>query len=566
MILSESVIAAPVPQNQPDSGGLANQVAESLAIWLPQNLQERGVPGAAAAVVDKHGIIWLETWGTTRGKTSPSITRDTVFCIRSVSKSVTALAVLVAVQEGLVDLDTPISEYLPGFKINSRFDQNPENLITLRHMLAHWAGFTHDPPVGINLKQPGYFHAYIERISATWLRFPVGYRYQYANYGFDLAGYILELQSGTTFSNYVQEKVLAPIGMVNSTFDQEFVARMDDRAGGHRNEETVSIPFPEIPSGGLYSSIGDMAKLAMFHINDGMADGRRILRRDLMEQYHAIQFAREDQETGYTLGLIREPVGSTYSLYHEGGGRGFGSHLMIYPEIGVAAILLTNREYHGLTGQSGRIVMNTPVLDKYGPRKAADSRSGEMEKLDSTDPRVKQILGRYGDSPGIVVEVVDDQPVLRTGRDQVKPLELYSDDGELVGMYDARMEARFLPPYGNHRGSMMVVSRMVGNSNNHYHDFNDSPGDPAGPDKHAWRKFTGLYEVFWEDEPVSTAVVEIRNGYLYFRDGKCEEFEPGLFFLYDGEALDFRNDPPTFATQEIRRTSEAPAPDPFLLP
>ena len=77
----------------------------------------------------------------------------------------TALAVLVAVQDGLVDLDTPIAKYLPEFTINSRFDPHPESRITLRHMLSHWAGFTHDPPLGIDLDQPGYFERYIGRIS-----------------------------------------------------------------------------------------------------------------------------------------------------------------------------------------------------------------------------------------------------------------------------------------------------------------------------------------------------------------------------------------------------------------
>ena len=99
----------------------------------------------------------------------------------------------------------------------------------------------------------------------------------------------------------------------------------------------------------------------------------------------------------------------------------------------------------------------------------------------------------------------------------------------------------------------MIVSRRVGNHNCHYLDFNDSPSDPPGPSKPEWQALVGEYDVLWEDEPDSTVTISTRNGYLYYRDGKCEEHEPGLFFLYDGEAIDFRSKPLTFATQEIRK-------------
>jgi hypothetical protein len=100
---------------------------------------------------------------------------------------------------------------------------------------------------------------------------------------------------------------------------------------------------------------------------------------------------------------------------------------------------------------------------------------------------------------------------------------------------------------------MMMVNRTYGNHNSHYLEFNDSTLDPQGPNKPEWRQFVGQYEVLWEDEPVSAVDIEIRNGFLYYRDGKCEELEPGLFVLYDGEVIDLRSSPFTFATQEIRR-------------
>lgn len=536
------------------SSELGGAVAEALLGWLPERLEATGVPGAAVAVVGRQDTIREEVYGVTGGPASSAITPDTVFLIRSISKSVTALAVFMAVQDGLVDLDTPISTYLPEFSVHSRFQEHPEDVMTLRHMLSHRAGFTHDPPAGIDLDHPGYFTRYIAKVSETWLRFPVGYRMEYSNYGYDLAGYILEVRSGMPFADYLQEKVLLPVGMVDSSFDLEIVEGREGRAIGHDgNGNVVSVPLPEIAAAGLYSSLRDMSKYGQFHLNEGVVDGHRLLREDLMEQYHSIQLARPDQRTGYTFGLWREPIGSTFSLYHEGGGRGFASHMILYPELGLGVITLTNKEYQGLTGYEGRVIMSGPILNRFGPTPVADSGVESMKQLDPNDRRLRPILGRYGDSPGVVIGFEHGVLGLRSSETSFSPLAFYEDGGELVGMYGSTMEAHFLPRLGDRPGSMMMVARTVSNSNSHYLDFNDSVLDSPGPAKPEWQEYVGEYEVLWEDEPISSVIVEVRNGYLYFRDGRCQEYEPGLFFLYDGQTLDFRTSPATFSYQEIKK-------------
>jgi hypothetical protein len=382
----------------------------------------------------------------------------------------------------------------------------------------------------------------------------VGYRHHYSNYGVDLAGYILQVRSGRSFADYMKEKVLEPLGMNDSSFDLARVEQRKNRAIGHDTQgRVVAVPLPEIPAAGLYASIRDMSRYMQFHLNDGVVEGRRLLRKDLMEQYHAIQFPHRDQRIGYALGLWREDVSDTFDLHHEGGGRGFGSHMIVYPELGVGAAILTNREYHGLTSFEGRRIVNGAIINRHGPLPVADPGLDRMRKLDVDDPRVKAILGRYGDSPGWVVGFENGVLGLRRGENSFAPLTFFDEGGQLVGMHGGTGEIRFLAPYGNRPGSMMHFSRSVSNSNIHYLDFNDSPLDPPGAARPDWQKYVGEYDVLWEDEPGSTAAISIRNGYLYYRDGKCEEHEPGLFFLYDGETLDFRSTPPTFATQEIRR-------------
>ena len=150
------------------------------------------------------------------------------------SKVFTATAVMQAVQSGRLDLDVPITTYLPGFTVHSAFEAHPEQRITLRMLLSHTAGFTHEAPLGNNYEpEPGDFDAHVRSISDTWLRFPVGTGYAYSNLGIDLAGYILEQVSDKPFPVVMRDSLLAPLGMDHSTFDRAQVHATADRAVGH---------------------------------------------------------------------------------------------------------------------------------------------------------------------------------------------------------------------------------------------------------------------------------------------------------------------------------------------
>jgi hypothetical protein len=299
-----------------------------------------------------------------------------------------------------------------------------------------------------------------------------------------------------------------------------------------------------------------MSRYVQFQLNGGVVAGRRLLRKDLMEEYHSIQFPHRDQRTGYTFGFWREVLGSTVNLYFECGGRGFGSHMIFYPEVGIGVVTLTNMEYHGLTGYPGRAIMNGPMRDRFGENSIADARLDEMQRIEPDDPRLKPILGRYGDTVPAVVGFEDGVLGIRLNDDLFLPMSFYDEGEHLVGRYGTVTEAHFLPPMGDQPGAMMTARRDFSNHNSHHLDFNDSPSDLFGPNKPEWQQYVGEYGVIWEDEPFSSAIIEIRNGYLYYRDGKCRELEPGLFVLYDGEILDFRTQPPTWATQEIRRKQD----------
>src|SRR5215208_3904880 len=159
----------PSPSGLIDSDDIADIIAKYREV-IPQRMQQEHVAGLAVAVVDDQHILWAEGFGYTDWDEKIPVTPNTLFSIQSMSKSFTATAVMFAVQDGLVDLDEPITTYLPDFHINSIFEEHPEKKITLRMLLSHTAGFAHEAPYGSNFDHPAYsFEKHIASISDTWL-------------------------------------------------------------------------------------------------------------------------------------------------------------------------------------------------------------------------------------------------------------------------------------------------------------------------------------------------------------------------------------------------------------
>ena len=113
-------------------------------------MQKDNIPGLAIAVVDDQNILWDEGFGYTDWDRQTPVTPSTLFSIQSMSKSFTATAAMFAAQDGLVDLDAPITTYLPNFHVHSIFEEHPEQKMTLRILLSHTAGFPHDAAYGGN--------------------------------------------------------------------------------------------------------------------------------------------------------------------------------------------------------------------------------------------------------------------------------------------------------------------------------------------------------------------------------------------------------------------------------
>jgi CubicO group peptidase (beta-lactamase class C family) len=349
---------------------------------IPRRMAEEAVPGVAVAVVDDQAVLWAAGFGTTDWDRRTPVTPDTPFSIQSMSKSFTATAVLMAAQDGLVDLNTPVSTLLPAFHVNSIFEENPEQHMTLLTLLSHTAGFTHEALVGSNVDHPSRpFEDHVASISDTWLRFPTGRRYAYSNLGIDLAGYILQVRSATPFARYMRDKVFAPLGMGHSTVDIGQICSMTDRAVGHVNFPLrMPVGWLIIPSGGVWTTAHDMARYLQFHINRGTLDGHSFLPADLVETMYTPpnEAARQAR---YGLGIAVSSRHGARRLQHSGGGYGFNSNMVWYPELRLGAVVLTNKVHRRLNSELAdeildRIIDADPNLYAERARQTPAGRPG----------------------------------------------------------------------------------------------------------------------------------------------------------------------------------------------
>jgi CubicO group peptidase (beta-lactamase class C family) len=320
---------------------------------IPQLMADQDVPGLAVALVDRDRVLWTQGFGDRDDQGHP-VEPQTIFGVESMSKVFTATAVMQAVQSGRLDLDEPVTTYLPGFTVHSAFEAHPERRITLRMLLSHTAGFTHEAPVGnSNELDPGSFEEHVRSIADTWLRFPAGTGFAYSNLGIDLAGFVLQRVGGAPFAEVVRSSLLAPLGMERSTFDRASIQEDGNRASPHVD----SFPDPPLyepvtAAGGLYSSADDLARFLRFQLGGGALDGRRVLAAASMREMRTIPPPFDGEQAGYALGVYRTRWNRWSQrptlLNHNGGGSGFTSDLWWAPELGLGVAVLTNSDDHAL--------------------------------------------------------------------------------------------------------------------------------------------------------------------------------------------------------------------------
>jgi CubicO group peptidase (beta-lactamase class C family) len=351
---------------------------------VPGMMDKGGVPGAAIALVDDKGIVWTEGFGYLGSKRKQPVTPDTPFMTCGLSKLITATAVMLAVQDELVKLDEPITTYLPDFKVNSRYEEHPEQKITLRRLLNCTAGIPVETPLG-NYFEPASavsFEDHVRSLYGSWLVCPVGSSFYFSAASSDLAAYTVRVATGKLFKDYLRERLFTPLGMSNTTADRQEILDNSERAIGRMmGMSKVPAVYPALGAVGIYSTARDMARFLQLHINQGTRvpnrdevrlgaplDGRPLIERRLIEAIHApVGIVSTKPNVYYGQGIRidkRAPENTETLFWHDGLGFGFLSLLHWYPEYGVGTVVLTNRLPHSALSDLGLTLTDKLIKGK----------------------------------------------------------------------------------------------------------------------------------------------------------------------------------------------------------
>ena len=350
---------------------------------IPGIMESQRIPGISLALVDRGGTLWSAGFGFTDWDRKTPVTADTNFLICSTSKTFTALAALCAARDGLIDLDAPITTYLPDFTIHSRFELAPEEKISLRHLLQHTAGVTHEAPVGNgNRPSNGPLAAHALSVGDTWLRFPVGSKWEYSGAGYDLASYVLEVRAQRSFADYLEDELFQPIGMRSTTASRSKIESDRLRAIGHSSRHAKRIPLAsDIPwagAGGIYANANDLSRLIQLLLHWGEINGESVIDEESLMMMYTPSAHRN-----YGLGVYIWKR----SLGHGGDGLGFSSEMIWIPEHGIGGVILINAQDLGDPHSEHRDWLHglvRAILDGDFAKKVA----GSPRRPDRLDPEV----------------------------------------------------------------------------------------------------------------------------------------------------------------------------------
>ncbi len=316
------------------------QVAAALQAMIEREREQKDLRAVSIAITDAQGVAWAAGFG----EQAPGVPADaeTVYRVGSVSKLFTDIAVMQLAERGEVEIDAPVTNYLPSFAPNNPWDAP----ITLRQLMSHRSGLIREPPAGHYFDDTGTTLAEtVASLNGTDLVYEPGSRVKYSNAGIAVVGYVLEAIHEEPFADYLKSAVLEPLGMATSAFAPD-PAVVDDLAHAYMwglDRDLFDAPTFELgmaPAGSMYSTVLDLARFMGTMFGRGNGENGRILSPETLESMWQPQFAEPGATEGYGLGFgVRERFGQRW-LGHGGAIYGFSTQLAFLPEaqLGVAVV------------------------------------------------------------------------------------------------------------------------------------------------------------------------------------------------------------------------------------
>ena len=338
LFLITFVLAAPsTAQNLPDSPGAHRGAVEKSRLWLQDLMREQNIPGLSVAVMEKGEIIWSEGFGYADLEQRVPLTPLTKMRIGSVAKPITAAGMAILMEEGKLDIDAPIQQYVPSFPEKS-------HPITTRQLAGHLAGIRHYR--GEEMLSSRYYPTVLDGLDIFKddpLQSPPGERYSYSSYGWNLVSAVLEGASDEPFLSFMRRRVFDPIGM-RHTHAEHMDSLIAFRTRYYDTDDSariVNAPYVDNSykwaGGGLIATAEDVVRFghAMLHPT--------LFSETTRDELWTSLKTNDGNETGYGLGWrVGEDDEGRRIVGHTGGSVGGTTLFLIYPEEEFIVCIVSN--------------------------------------------------------------------------------------------------------------------------------------------------------------------------------------------------------------------------------
>lgn len=385
---------------------------DEIAALITSKMAQYRVPGVGFGLLE-NGQLSLRGFGVTCVDDPQAVTADTLFTIASISKTITATAVMRLVEEERVDLRAPVRTYLPDFRV---LDDEASRTVSLWHLLTHTPGWEGQLATEDRGTETLAHFASLTMPTLPQLARP-GEVWSYNNAGFALTGRIIEAVTGRSIHDALRELVFAPLGL-SRTFTRMTDAITYRLSLGHRDRDgrtEVIRPWQTTSSttaGGVMTSVADLMRYARFHLGDGTtAGGLQYVSRARLDLMKAPQLRKNSTTDDMGLGWHLRPVGGVVTVAHGGTLNGHCLLLQLVPSRQLAFALLTNHQ------DGWRLVQDVEreILRRFagasltpgqavGHRGVNEAVTGHAQPL-TVQPKLDEYLGVYRRPPLGTVEV-----------------------------------------------------------------------------------------------------------------------------------------------------------------
>ncbi len=482
---------------------IPDSVSHKIDSVINAQMTKKHIVGASIAIIDHGKMVYARGYGYADNRKKIKATEKTVFCIGSITKTFTAMAIMKLRDEGKIDLDKPASYYLPELKIKSVSETG--DILKIRNLLSHTSGLTDGFMNNDACDKEQDMNGIIGDLNQEELVNKTNWKWSYSNSGYDILGCIVERVSGVKYMDYIRQNFLQKMDMKSSDFFDRPNDTLYSKGYLNDTDQTAEPYMRDIAAGAIFCSASDMGNFMKAIQNKGFYETTPIISQasitEMQTDHTAQTIIPNDIKYGYATFILPMEFKED-SLYGDAVGHGgdthtFHSAYFVFPKMDFGMVLLTNSENgHSFCNAGFANVFKAWMKYKKGVK--LHPAGSKLKPIDlASQLTTREITGDYATGEDVMLKIrrINDHKLLMIQGSQRFVLKKQEN-----GTYSATLKIALLYPFkikglgmgfDKINGKIYLKEINTGNGSSEYVAIKDSA--PKLPD--TWKKMAGKYKL-----------------------------------------------------------------------